>query len=382
MSRYEWGMADKPAVTVEQRDLDCNIAAFDYAQRCRLGRVGDGIAERNTFGLRLYESLSCDVTSDNSGAQRRRSAGLLRERSQCSEIERTALRMQIEQALRELGHLCNAAGDGDVRNRMCAQIFEHAADEVAHVDQCLLPERMQPHDSLFRGPTRCPSDVRKSESASDIDPLVDTGDPRGAGIRHHDARGAEDRQTADDAQARIERARRKRFAIRNCDFDFDVGSIAGQRSQLHYGLADHPARNRIYRGLADPQGQTRPCDRADAFACSENNTTAGGTFTYARKNKCAMGNVGIVASILDHTRGRAVAPFVADRESEGWPLASRQYDVDGIEKRVGEQRRAGSLGRRRGTGTRGPATPKWTRSRGHGLTYNLPGRGRHDRSLR
>ena len=51
------------------------------------------------------------------------------------EIDRAAPRMQVEQALRELGHLAEAAGDGDARHRVRAQIFQHAADEIAHVDQ-------------------------------------------------------------------------------------------------------------------------------------------------------------------------------------------------------------------------------------------------------
>ena len=37
--------------------------------------------------------------------------------------------------LGELGDLGETAGDGDARDRMLAQIFEHAADEIAHVDQ-------------------------------------------------------------------------------------------------------------------------------------------------------------------------------------------------------------------------------------------------------
>ena len=39
---------------------------------------------------------------------------------------------------------CDAAGDGQARDRMAAQIFEHAADEIAHVDQRMLGQVMQP----------------------------------------------------------------------------------------------------------------------------------------------------------------------------------------------------------------------------------------------
>ena len=51
------------------------------------------------------------------------------------EIDRAAPRMQIEQALSELRHLGEAARDRHPGDRMAAQIFEHAADEIAHVDE-------------------------------------------------------------------------------------------------------------------------------------------------------------------------------------------------------------------------------------------------------
>ena len=110
--------------------------------------------------------------------------------------------MKVEQALAELHHLGEAAGDGDARHGIALQVFEHAADEVAHVDQRRLgkPEQLL-HGGLGRRAGRA-GDVRDPGGAGDVDAAVDRVNPGGARERHHDARRAEDRQAADDTEAR------------------------------------------------------------------------------------------------------------------------------------------------------------------------------------
>ena len=77
-----------------------------------------------------------------------------RETGERRQIDRAALRMQVEQALRELGHLGDAARDGDPRHRMGAHIFQHAADEVAHVDQRGLGQSVELAHRRLRGRAR------------------------------------------------------------------------------------------------------------------------------------------------------------------------------------------------------------------------------------
>ena len=101
----------------------------------RLRGARDLVAERDAFRGGVREGFRRRVRRHDPLAQRGGTAGRLRERREHGEIDRAALGMQIEQALRELGHLADAAGDGHPRHRMLAQIFEHAADEVAHVDE-------------------------------------------------------------------------------------------------------------------------------------------------------------------------------------------------------------------------------------------------------
>ncbi len=70
-------------------------------------------------------------------------------------VDGAALRMQVELALGKLGHLRRAAGDGDARNRMGAQIFQQAADEIAHVDQRMIGQAVERADGgLGRFPGR------------------------------------------------------------------------------------------------------------------------------------------------------------------------------------------------------------------------------------
>ena len=63
--------------------------------------------------------------------------------------------------------------------------------------------------------------------AGHVDAAMDGVDPGRAGIGHDDAGGAEDRQAADDAEARVEGLGGKRFAARDGDLDLDVAGPPG-----------------------------------------------------------------------------------------------------------------------------------------------------------
>ena len=147
-------------------------------------------------------------------------------------IDRAALGMQIGEALRELGHLADAAGDGDARQRMRAHIFEHAADEIAHVDQRDLRQAVEfLHRGFRTGPGRA-GDVSDAGGARDIDAAMDRMDPGRAGIRHDDPGGAEDRQAADNAEPAVERLGGERCAAGNGDLDLGVGGVGQRRRRL------------------------------------------------------------------------------------------------------------------------------------------------------
>ncbi len=83
----------------------------------------------------MGEGFRGGVGGEDARAKRGRAAGLLGKLGEHGKIDRAAPRMKIEQALGELGHLADAAGDGDAGHGVGAHIFEHAADEIAHVDE-------------------------------------------------------------------------------------------------------------------------------------------------------------------------------------------------------------------------------------------------------
>ncbi len=69
-------------------------------------------------------------------------------------------------------------------------------------------------DVLPVEPATCPTAHRPRH----VDAAMDGVDPGRAGIRHHDSRGAQDGQPADDAQPAVQRALGQLFAARDGDF--------------------------------------------------------------------------------------------------------------------------------------------------------------------
>ena len=128
-----------------------------------------------------------------------------RERGQRQGVHAAAFGMQVEPSLRELGHLGEAAGEGQPLHRMAPQVFQHAADEVAHVDEGEVRQRVMRLDRS--------SEVRPVAAATWVRPVARATsmprwmrvDPGGAGIRDDDARGAEDREPAANAQPPVQR---------------------------------------------------------------------------------------------------------------------------------------------------------------------------------
>ena len=266
-------------------------------------------------------------------------------------IDLPAPRMEIGEALRQLGHLGNAAGDGDARHRMAAHIFEHSADEISHVDQCDLRQAVKFLNRGFRTAAGRTGDVREAGGARHIDAAMNGVDPRRARIGHDDARRAEDRQAADDAETAVQRLRRQFHAARNRNFHVGVGGAAGHRRDFRDGVTDHTARHRIDGGLSGRQRQTGPRDGADALAGAKRDACTRRADAHRRHDQRTMSHIGIVAGILDHARSRGGSVHPRHGEREAGMFAARQRHLDRIGKIAGQQR--GERGFRR----RGRACP-------------------------
>ena len=125
-------------------------------------------------------------------------------------------------ALRQLRQLAEAAGKREARHGMAAQVFERAADEIAHVDERRLRQPEEALDGGLRGRAGRRREVIEAGGARHVDAALDGMNPGGAGIGNDDAGGAEDGETADDAEPRIERLRRQRRAAGDGDGDGEI----------------------------------------------------------------------------------------------------------------------------------------------------------------
>ncbi len=85
--------------------------------------------------------------------------------------------MQIKMPGGELGQLGETAGDRQPVDRMGAQIFERAADKIAHVDQPVVGEIIEALHGALRGGARRRGDVNKPGGAGDIDATLDRMNP-------------------------------------------------------------------------------------------------------------------------------------------------------------------------------------------------------------
>ena len=186
-------------------------------------------------------------------------AGFRAARREPGKIDFATARMEVEKALAELGHFGKASGDRHFGDLVRAQIFQHAAYKIAHLDQRDVRQSVQRLDRRFRSRAGRAGDMGKPGGAGDIDPAMNRVDPCGAGIRHDNPRRAQNREAADDAEPPVERSLGDFFAAWNRDFDGRVSGKTIKARDLADRGFDHPAGRRIdrrfsWRQAAVPRG--------------------------------------------------------------------------------------------------------------------------------
>jgi hypothetical protein len=142
------------------------------------------------------------------------------------------------------------------------------------------------------------------------------------------------------------------------DFDDRVDASAEFRGDFFEIGADHRARGRIDRGLADWQRQTGPGHRANAFAGLKAQARASRREANSRYDQRAMGDVRIVARVLDDPGAGEIGAELMGGEGEFRPQALGQRDGNGIGKTAGQQRFEGGASRACRAGAGGPAAPQ------------------------
>src|SRR5215469_8065171 len=248
-SRFEWSAADQVLLAIEQQNFDAYLGSRNYGSSGSLRRLRDYIAKRNPRRLRDDKGLRRSICRNDAGLNVTTGAGAFGQSGERLKIDFAALGVQIDQPLRELSHLGDAARDRDPRHRMPPQIFQHATDEIAHVDQCDFRQAIKLLGGAFGIRSSRPDNVLKAGGARDIDARIDRVDPGRARIWHDNTGRAENRQAADDAEPCIDRLGRERRAAGYGNLDLGIGSASIRCRDLFDRLADHAARHRIDRRL-------------------------------------------------------------------------------------------------------------------------------------
>ncbi|MNZ86962.1 hypothetical protein D3C78_1058080 [compost metagenome] len=194
-----------------------------------------------------------------------------------------------------------------------------------------------------------------------VDALVDRGDVGSTGKRPDDAAGAEDRQAAKNAQARVHGFECQCLAVLDIDRDLETAAVAefvGQSSQV---FADHFAWHRIDRGFADAQHQPGPGHGAYAKSGLEARPRFAAQ-THLGIEQGTVGHVRIVTGVLEGSRFGAVLGEAAEFQTHRHLFALGQYDFHRIGRRASQQQARGGE-----AGSRGAAAGGQAAAQGGGL---------------
>ena len=127
--------SDRSTFAIDHKHVERDRLPLKDVKR-RLSRAcGNRIAERNALRLGKVKCFQSGVRLRNALRESIVRAVSYRERRELAEIERTARGVQIQRALREFCRLGETAGYRYARNGLAAQIRQHAACKIAHLDE-------------------------------------------------------------------------------------------------------------------------------------------------------------------------------------------------------------------------------------------------------
>ena len=121
---------------------------------------------------------------------------------------------------------------------------------------------------------------------------------------------------------------------------------------------DHRARRRVDRGLARLERQSGSRNRADALAGLEAQSGAWAREAHGRHDERAMGDVRIVARVLDDAGAGKIGPKLMGRERKFGPEALRQRDRNGVRESASQKRFEGRARRAARAGAGRPPAPE------------------------
>ncbi len=354
MNAAERRSRQKMAVAVENRDLKRDAAVVQNLRRRAPRGLRDQCRDVEAFRAGEVQNFPGAIRGFRMRDDVDTGAGFRAARREPRKIDFATARMEVEKALAELGHFGEAAGDRHFGDLVLAQIFQHAADKIAHLDQRDVRHSMQRLDRRFRGRAGRSGDMGEPGRAGDIDPAMNRIDPCGAGKRHDNPCRAQDREAANDAEPGIERSLGDFFAAWNRDFDGRIsGKTIDARHLADHGF-DHPAGRRIDRRFSRGQRQARAGNGAYSLSGAKHHARSGRAVRHARDHQRAMRHVGIVARVLDDSRACKPLAELFQGQRKRRPRAARQGDRDGTGKLAANER---LIGRPRGGGGAGAGRP-------------------------
>src|SRR5258708_940803 len=169
--------------------------------------------------------------------------------------------------------------------------------------------------------------------------------------RPHDAGGAENRQAAENAEARVHRFQCECFAAFDADRHFEAAGVSMFRRELGQMFGHHLAWYWIDRWFADGQREAGARHRPDAWSRTEYHTRFGAQ-PHAGEYDRAVRHVGIVACVFYRACFRAVGGQAAEHQWHRHMLALRQHDLRDLADDTHKQQTRGRE-RRRGGATAG-----------------------------
>ena len=374
MRRGGGGASLQRALTIENQDIQCYGRRPQRRRGGHPGFFSNDRAKIDSVAIGQLEGMGDGVGAANGVSEFPIATCLPCQRRQRIEIGKTFFGVHVEHPLGELRHLGDATSNRYPFDRVAAQIFQHAADEIPHVDQRGLGQFIQRLSRFFRGVPGSAEHVSAAGRTRHVNASPDGVDPGRAGKRDNDARGAENGDTSENAESAVEGFFRKFLAVPNGNFNFEISL---RTSHLVNGGFDHLAWHGIDGGFSWRQGQSGPRDGADAHAGLKGDTASRLTAPHRAFDQRAVGNIRVIACILDDTCAGEVFTLFLGREGKCGLRAAWKFDLDRVRKLAGEK---GGAGRLRGgcrAGARGPAAAKGLSIRFHMNSYSRDGFFRH-----
>ena len=159
----------------------------------------------------------------------------------------------------------------------------------------------------------------------------------------------------DDAEARVPGLPGEPFAVPHPDLDDDVPGASVRGGDRRDLPAHHPARYGVDGGLAHRDRQTGPGHRPDPRPRPELDPAPASPLAHRGVDEREVGDVGVVARVLDDAGAGEPGAERLLRERERGPLPLRKIDGDRVRKPSRQERGIRGRGRGGGAGPGGPA---------------------------